>query len=214
MKKSKFILAIACLLTAMSISSQDWSGYRIGELYPGYIIKTDGTKIEGYLEGQPRGGTPANIALNSNQTRVVFYSDPKNKKSKIVYKPTDLKEYKIAEKLYRSINYSGGLSSKPFRFLLLVQDGGIAQYMWYENEGSLLHPDWKEKVIFQKGKEKPIELSSLAIGFSKKVSDLVADHKELADKVSDKEKGYGMLSIYGIIKEYNTWYEAKNSPQE
>ncbi|NLJ82354.1 MAG: hypothetical protein GX330_04430 [Bacteroidales bacterium] len=214
MKKIKFLLAIVCLLATTTVFSQDWSGYRVGELYPGYIIKTDGTKIEGYIEGQSRGETPANLALKSNQTQVIFYSDPKNKKSKVIYKPTDLTEYKIAEKVYRSINYSGGLTAKPFRFILLAQDGRIAKYMYYENEGSITYPDWKEKEVFQKGNEKPIEISSFAIGFSKKMSALVADNKELADKVANKEKGYGMLSIYEIIQEYNTWYAAQNSPQE
>jgi len=214
MTKNKFFLAAACLLITMSVSSQDWSGYRVGELYPGYIIKTDGTKIEGYLEAQPRGEGSESLIQNGNQTRVVFYSDPQNKKAKVTYKPTDLKEYKMAEKIYRSINYSGGLTSKPLRFVLLVQDGRIAQYMWYDNEGSYSYPNWKEKVIFQKGDEKPFEMSSFILGFTKKMSALVADYKELADKVTKKEKGYGMLATYDIIKEYNDWYASKNAPKD
>ncbi len=215
MRKNKFLLAVAaCLLMTVGAYSQDWSGYRVGELYPGYIIKTDGTKVEGYIEAQPRGETTGVYMNDGNQVKVIFYADPKNKKTKVTYKPDDLKEYKIAEKLYRSINYSGGLTSKPLRFVLLVEEGRIARYMWYNNNGSYVYPQFEEKEILVKVGEKPIEASMLALGFTKKMSNLVADYKELADKITNKEKGYGFTSYDKIVKEYNSWYETQNPSTE
>jgi len=208
MRKNRFLLSALCLLFAFNgyANPQDWSDYRPGELYAGYIIKTDGTKIEGYIEAQRRGASPGNLSFNSNQSRVIFYTHPEDENSKVIYSPTDLKEYKIADKVYRSMNYSGGLSSRPVRFLLLVKDGRIAQYMWYEHDND----EWEETVVFRKGEETPISMKSFAIGFPKKMSELVADYQELADKVRNKERGYRILSVYSIIEEYNSWYTSQN----
>jgi len=211
--KRTTISILLCLFLAMGAYAQDWSTsvYSQGTMYPGYIIKTDGTKIEGYIKAKPRAELES--LGGSNQKSVDFYTDPKGKKTKTVYKPEDLKEYKIADKVYRSIHYSGGLTSKPLRFVLLASDGHIARYTWYDQEGYDVHlvPQYKEKVIYQKGDEKPVELSDLAIGFTKKVSAMVSDDAELAAKITNKEKGYGMLALEKIIAEYNAWYEKNNA---
>ena len=71
-----FILFTLCLF------GQDWATdiYRVGEKYPGYIIKNDGTKIEGYIEAHARAA--ATPFSDDNQKIVTFFSDPKNKKTK------------------------------------------------------------------------------------------------------------------------------------
>jgi hypothetical protein len=201
-----FILFTLCLF------GQDWSSdiYRIGEKYPGYIIKNDGTKIEGYLEAHPRAS--ASPFSPDNQTKVTFYSDPKNKKTKIEYKPEDLKEYMIADKHYVTMNYSGGLLAKPVRFLYVKKEGRIKTCIWYELNAAEATKDspYVGKEIFQKGDEKPVELTSFVLGYVKKMSELVKENGELVKKINNKEKGYGMLNIENIIAEYNDWY-SKNS---
>jgi len=207
MKKKVFLWAIS-LMFLTNIFAQDWSSsiYNVGKLYPGYIIKNDGTKIEGYIEAQYRASNGP--IGSSNQDKVIFFTDPKNKKTKIAYKPEDLKGYKIADKVYKTMNYSGGLLAKPLRFLLLVNDGHIARYAWYDQNGyeGINIPKFDEKLILQKGDEKPVELSSFTLGFAKKMSEFVSDYKEQADKITNKDKGYGLLKIYDIIDEYNAWY--------
>ncbi len=203
-----FILLSVCLF------GQDWSTdiYRVGEKYPGYIIKNDGSKIEGYIQAHPRAAsTPFG---DDNQKIVTFYSDPKNKKTKIEYKPEDLKEYMIADKHYVAMNYSGGLLAKPVRFLIVKKEGRIKTCMWYEwtSFGSDGQSVYTEKEIFQKGDEKPLELTSFLMGYVKKMSELVKENAEMVKKISDKEKGYGVLNIEKIIAEYNEWY-AKNNKQ-
>ena len=207
MKKTIFTF-VMFIFAGYTLLAQDWSYsiYEVGKKYPGYIIKSNGDKIEGYLKAQNRGSIDG--IGNSNQTRVVFYSDPKNKKTKVVYKPVDLKGYMIADKYYKTMNYSGGLLSKPLRFLLQINEGHIARYVWYsDNEDRKQgEPRFDEKFVIQKGDEKPIEEGNLLLGFAKKVSELVSDYTDLANKVRDKEKGYGMASLDKIIAEYNTWY--------
>ena len=201
-----FILMTACLF------GQDWATdiYRVGEKYPGYIIKNDGSKIEGYIQAHPRAAATA--FGDDNQTIVTFFSDPKNKKTKIEYKPEDLKEYMIADKHYVSMNYSGGLFAKPVRFLIVKKEGRIKTCMWYTwaSYGSDGQSVYTEKEIFQKGDEKPLELSSFLLGYVKKMSELMKENAEIVKKINDKEKGYGVLNIEKIITEYNEWYTKNN----
>jgi hypothetical protein len=125
------------------------------------------------------------------------------------FKPDDIKEYKVADKLYRSIPYSGGLLAKPLRFNLVNKDGPIREYVFYHEDGGSGGSD----MVFHKPHDatnsKPVSLPDFGLGFAKKVSAYVGDYPELAKKVADKEKGYGMLKILDIIAEYNQWYLSK-----
>lgn len=209
----KIILTLILLALTSFIYAQDWSSdiYSVGQKYPGYIIKTTGEKIEGYIEAQPRG--EKQDLGNSNQTRVIFYTDKDDKKSKVIYKPEDVKEYMVADKVYRSIYYSGGLTSKVLRFVLRVKEGCIASYVWYNCKQYYINTgdcDWEEVQLYQKGEDKPVEQSSFALNFAKKMSEYVSDHAELSAKILNKEKGYGMLKLLEIIDEYNTWCAENN----
>ena len=206
--KNKFLLIAICIFSFPNIKAQEnWDGYSVGQKYPGYIIKTDGTKIEGYLQAQELATPSDNPIGDSNQSKVIFFTDPRNNKTKTTYKPADLKEYQIADKVYRSIAYSGGLSSKALRFLLLQSDGGISEYAWYDNVGSRMYPKYETKIVLKKGNETPKEVQGFMLNFSTKGSELFKDYPELAKKVSDKENGYGYLQIMNIVEEYNKWYD-------
>ena len=210
MKKSILLITI-CFLSVTVGYSQDWSNYRIGVLYPGYVIKNDGTKIEGYIYSQIRASALHLGLWNDNQTRVAFYTDPQDRNSRMVFTPEDLKEYMINGKIYRSMNFSGGLSSRAMRFLLLVRDGRISQYVWYENIGTDTHPNFREKTVIRRGTETPIEISTLTLNFSRRVSELVRGYPELAARVARRERGYRLLNLFQIIEKYNEWYSQKNN---
>jgi hypothetical protein len=201
-----FILFTLCLF------GQDWATdiYRVGEKYPGYIIKNDGTKIEGYIEAHARAA--ATPFSDDNQKIVTFFSDPKNKKTKIEYKPEDVKEYMIADKHYVAMNYSGGLLAKPVRFLLVKKEGRIKTCVWYELNPTQTNGQspYIEKEILQKGDEKPFEANGLLLGYVKKMSELVKENPELVKKITNKEKGYGILNYENVVNEYNEWYIKNN----
>jgi|WetSurMetagenome_2_1015567.scaffolds.fasta_scaffold85120_2 hypothetical protein len=55
-----------------------------------------------------------------------------------------------------------------------------------------------------------IDISSLLLGFAKKMSGYVKDYPELAAKITNKEKGYGLLNLNSIVREYNAYYMSKN----
>ncbi|MBX9852643.1 MAG: hypothetical protein K2X86_12930 [Cytophagaceae bacterium] len=213
---SLFILSLF-LGVASANAQEEWYGgiYKYGQKYPGYIIKLNGDTIQGHIEY---------LSRTELQNKCVFYSDPNNKKSKVVYKGEDLKGYYVADKFYKAMNYSGGLLAAPIRFLWKIEGGRIAQYKWFDQAENfaLMHKlpsesqvdfekrQYPSKLIIQKGDEKPFEHSSLGLNFSKKMSELVSDYPELSQKVANKEEGYGLLKMLDIITEYNKWYAEKN----
>ena len=205
------LLCSGLFLLLSAVSAQDWSSsvYKGGELYPGYIVDAEGKKTEGYIKFQNR---------YTMQNEVLFYTDKDNKKTKQDLKTKDLKEYKVADKLYHCINYSGGLLSSAIRANLVVEEGCITQYVWYnraenwaimqkganETEEEFMARMYPSVMVFMKpGDEKPRSLDYFALKFADKMAEYVGANKELAKKVADKEKGYGMLNILPIITEYN-----------
>lgn len=205
-----------------SSTMADWSPqvYQVGKMYPGYIINLAGDTVKGFLKADTRcaiGGIGS-----SNQNSAAFYLNESDKKPVDKYKPDELKGYKIADKVYESITYSGGLMKKP-NFNLVVQEGAIRMYEWYstvENYMTLQQQsgeDWKAfdsrrfevKLIVAKDPKEPMEYGMLGMQFAKKMPDLISDNPEMAQKVANKEKGYKFIDMFAVIEEYNAWAASK-----
>jgi hypothetical protein len=197
----KITIFMSLCLSTFFVNAQDWSGkiYQIGKIYPGFYVTNSNDTVQGYfLHGNQPG----------NQKKCYFYTNEMDKKATSEFKPEDIKSYKVADKLYRSINFSGGLMAKPLRFNLVTKDGGISEYVFYSEDGAAA-----PEPVFHKAHDlannKPLQMSYFGLGFAKKLSEYVSDYPALAAKVSGKEKGYGMLNLLVIIDEYNVWYAAK-----
>jgi hypothetical protein len=197
----KLIVAALTVFSAMYLNAQDWSGnvYKIGVIYPGYYVTNTGDTVNGYfLHGNKQ----------QNQLRCDFYKAETNNKPDAKFFPADISSYKVGDKLYRTVAYSGGLLQKPLRFLLVVKDGGISEFKFYSEDPTT---PTEETTVYYKANDpdntKPMSLQDFGLGFAKKMSAFVSDNEELSKKVADKEKGYGMLQIDAIIDEYNTWYK-------
>jgi len=207
MKNLILLLLSFCFLVSLygqesATSSVDWSSdvYQKGTKYPGYIITNDGEKIKGFIKAGKR--CPVAGLGSSNQNLCEFYTNETDKKPTKKYKPGDIKGYMVAEKIYESILYSGGLFKKP-NFNVVATDGAIRIYEWYSKESK--SSNYETKIIIAKDPKAPIEHSMLGLKFKKKMAELVADNKEMATKVANKEKGYKMFSMFKIIDEYNNW---------
>ena len=200
----------------------DWNPqiYQVGRMYPGYIIKLDGDTVKGFLKADTRcsiGGVGT-----SNQNQAAFYLNETDKKPAAKYKPDDIKGYMIADKVYESITYSGGMMKKP-NFNLVVAEGAIRTYEWYSTVDGYMTlvsqsgETWQQydaraydtKTILAKDKEAPVEFGMLGLQFAKKMPEIISDYPELAKKVANKEQGYKAINIYEVIREYNTWAAAK-----
>lgn len=225
MKKITFIAFFSLIFAGLFAQNEetslaDWSRdiYQVGKKYPGYVITKDGDKVKGFIKAGKRCST--NGMGNSNQNFCAFYSNEGDKKPSAKYKPKDIQGYAIADKVYESINYSGGLMKKP-NFNLIVKEGAIKTYEWYstvegfltisrqtgESDKDFDARRFNTKIIFAKTKDNPIAHSSMLLKFSKKMSELVSENKELSTKVANKEKGYKLFSMFKIIEEYNVWAE-------
>lgn len=199
-------------------STADWDPkvYQVGKKYPGYIITLEGDTVEGFLKAQSRCAI-AGIG-SSNQNEAEFFTHEEDKKATMKYKPDDIKGYKIADKVYESINYSGGLTKKP-NFNLVTTDGAIRVYEWYSTkEGYSMimqqsGESWQDydarrfdtKIIIAKEPDAPMEHSTLGLSWAKKMPELISDNKEMAAKVANKESGYKFLNMFEVIEEYNKW---------
>lgn len=226
--KSILLSGAALLLSVITFSQEtisstaDWDPkvYEVGKKYPGYVITLDGDSIQGFLKAKTRCSIDG--LGSSNQNEAEFYAHEEDKKPTAKYKPSDIKGYKIADKVYQSITYSGGLLKKP-NFNLVVTDGAIRVYEWYstkENYHSVMKQSgetWKAfderrfdtKIIIAKDPTAPMEHSTLGLSFAKKMPELIADNPEMAQKVANKESGYKFLNMFGVIEEYNKWAAAQ-----
>lgn len=216
--------ALFCLLATGAFSQEksstmaDWSPdvYKVGKKYPGYIIKLDGDTVHGFLKADNRCSTGG--LGSSNQNTAEFYLNESDKKPVDKYKPDEIKGYMIADKVYESIAYSGGLMKKP-NFNLVVKEGRIRLYEWYstvENYMSLQRQSgetWQEfdsrcyevKLLVVKDPQEPMEYGMLGMQFAKKMPDLISDNPEMAKKVANKEQGYKFINMFEVIEEYNKW---------
>ena len=192
------VMALVCCIS-LPVFAQDWSGnlYKMYEIHPGYIIGLKNDTTHGF------------ILLNNrveNQTSVAFYTNATDVKTRKVYSPTQLKGYLVGDKFYRSIYYSGGLSSKKQEFVLEVKPGRLAQMMYYlSNSGT----EADEQMVWFREGENPIQHKEFILGFAKKMSKLISDYPELAKKVEDKEEGYRIGKVFQIVDEYNKWWANK-----
>ncbi|MEE9348799.1 MAG: hypothetical protein V3U80_01990 [Flavobacteriaceae bacterium] len=182
----KKIITIAILfIAALSMTAQH--NYRLGQYYEGYIVNLDGEKVRGYLKYQDE---------SQRYKKVIFKTDKKAKKQK--FKPKQLKAYKVAGEVFHSVAYKDVLF-KNIHFLLLSEEGCINTYSFGSFNSK---QEWETKLVIAKGDE-AYTGGTFLMGFSKKFSKFISENTALAKKVKNKEKGYKVLSILKIVKEYN-----------
>jgi len=213
MKQLVLLLALMISATGFSQVKDNWED--ISEKLPGYVITNKGEKIEGYLK---------RFLKIKSQRKVKFFKTLEDKP--VVYNAKQLKAYQIADDYYESHPYEG-LSGKTKVFLLRTLEGKIDLFDYYirveDDQG-------KEMTISKKGNKEiildfdgtKIQTEILAVkdgkeylkfaspkllfSFKKVMSKYLADYPELAKKVKDKEKGYRILAVLKIIKEYNAHF--------
>jgi len=63
---------------------------------------------------------------------------------------------------------------------------------------------------YQKLNEDPTYGSQIKVSFRKVMAAMTADYPELSAKIENKEKGYRVFDLEGVIQEYNQWYDEQN----
>jgi hypothetical protein len=94
---------------------------------------------------------------------------------------------------------------------VLCQEVGPISLFEYNFVDYMASPQKNEvKTYMQLPGGEVVDISSLLLGYVKKMSGYVKDYPELAAKITNKEKGYGLMNINNVIREYNAWYLSKN----
>lgn len=212
----KKLIIIPIIIFLVNTINAQYNGYFSKDLYaknkkyPGWVILKNGDKKEGFIEARD----PV-----ANEKAVHFYEKEEDKKPFKKYEPSEVKEYQLGHLHYVTMPYSGGIVSKD-QFVLVQQDGegAIKSCYWYdmeisqqlrgkyqqESDEQYFNAQFPSKVVYFREGVKPLEHQSLLLGFAKKMAELTKDVPEISKKITDKEKGYKMLDIYDIIKEFNT----------
>jgi len=181
--------------------------YTKGKKYSGWIILKNGEKKEGFIEARD----PV-----ANQQSVHFYNSLDGDKEK--YGPKELKEYQLGHLHYIVSPYSGGIVSKD-QFILVQKEGegALKSCYWYsvevgqiirarganETEEQYFNAQYPSEMVYYREGLKPVEHKMLAFGFADKMAKLTEEVPEISKKIAQKEKGYKMINLFDIIKEFN-----------
>lgn len=186
----RYIFILLFLPIYSVLSAQN---YQIGSFYEGYLIKKDGSRERGY------------ILLTDESKRYEKVTFKKEKKGKNqAFKPKDIAGYKVADQVYHSVSYKDFPFSNT-RFLLLEKDGCLKEYSCkFYSDGA-----WVRHTILQNDEGEAENIDTYLLNFPKKMSNMVRNDKELAQKIQNKEKGYDLLHYLAIIDEYNENCESK-----
>ena len=210
--KFKRILFLLITFFTLSVNAQDWSkeSYEYGKLYEGYIIDLEGNKTEGYIKYRNRWVM---------QNEVIFYKKNDLESPKKKYMTQDLSEYKVADKLYHCIHYSGGNGRLVRANLVINGEGCIKEYVWYSRSSSYnklkkkpgeSEEDFGERkfpsntVYYKDGDGIAIDPDYFKEDFTKKMAKYLALNKIMVKKVKSKQSGYTkILNLRAIFAEYN-----------
>lgn len=180
------------IFSTSDIAAQD---YQPNSFYEGYIVKKDGSRLEGFI----RYGT-----MEQNKGLVIFYTDKTNRKTKKKYKTKDIAGYKVGSEEYISVTYRSVLKQRVFA---KVESKGHIMVLSVAEPGQ--DGVWSYNMALKKGDDDAIGTARF-INFAKQMSKYISDYEELATKVKNKEKGYRLLAMLDIIDQYNKWYEENN----
>ena len=192
MKRLSFYFALLGLaLFSQPLLAQNYS---VGQIYEGHIVNADGSVTQGFIVY----GAMLDMKMN-----VVFYTDKMNRKTKKKYSPKDIKGFKVGAEEYRSVKW--GAIMKQQVFGRVMEKGHITTF------GIAEETDGKIEYMrgLQKGDSDVIGMTRF-LRFAEEMSEYISDYEELSTKVKNKEKGYRLLEMDAILREYNDWYAAKN----
>jgi len=195
-KRSALLAILTCFLVTANAQENKAEADKVGKIYPGFYVTNANDTVQGFILNDDKKG---------NQHKCRYYSKEQDKKPSREFKPADIKSYKVGDRLYRSLNYTGSATNKGQRFLLVKKDGAITEYVFYPEESGAT-----AKAVFHKRFDflhfNPVTLSYFTADFAKRFSDYISDYPALSKKVFDKEKGYDVSSLETIIAAYNDWF--------
>src|SRR5690606_33780871 len=173
----KYFLILITASICISGQAQEQK-YRPFEFYEGYIITNDGTQERGFIQY---------LDESDRYEKIVFKKDLKGKKEK--FKFGGIQGYKVADTEFKAVEYDD-VMFKGRKFLIVDEINCISTYHYRQYDE--MDKAWETITIFEND-EGAINYQKFALSFAKTMAELVKSDPELAEKVRNKEKGYGLL---------------------
>jgi len=206
----KKLLVFTFLLIVLNSNAQDggkYDGTLRGQIFRGFLIDDKGDTVKGtfkigtqyYMQDYP-AITPDKEELknkNFNYKNVKYYEIEKNTK--------------WFSTVFTNLKAPGDKRRMTIESLLHVLEFGpitIFDYNFYDDKVTPVKDEVKTYMQLPNGEV--VDVSSMLLGFKKAMSGYVKDYPELATKIANKEKGYGFMGLYDIVREYNKWYMEKH----
>ena len=188
------------ILNSFAQDGSKYDGARVGEYIRGFLIDETNDTIRGNI----------NWKIHYRQQEyVAMESDNKDFRTRS-FLPKNVKYYELENNTkWFSTKFTvlkapeDNKRNDKETFLLVYINGPITvfNYNFYDSKTNPPTNDTPEYLQLPNGEV--IIASSLILGFKKKMAEMVKDYPELAAKITNKEKGYGILGIYDIVREYN-----------
>ena len=172
---------------------------KLGTYVPGKLYFKDG-KVEDIEDGieyqNPEDAKKLDNMLNYNKS---------NQSARASVSKIKLEAFEVGGNKWVRMTYDG-----EEQFGILHIDGAIKDFSVFKIPFARVTGDYIEKRFVQKLDEKPISNSAFMMKYKKSIIAFVGDNKELAGKISAKEKGYkGFVNSVKVIEEYNEWHKGE-----
>ena len=202
-------LIAALVFITLNSYAQDgkFSSFDVGKSFRGFVIMGNNDTIRGTFKIEPMYVMQNEMNLTTDKKEKYVWYKP----DYVKYCELENKTKWYSSKFYTTLKAPDDSKRKDKEAFLIVSINGpitIYQYNFYDS--STNPPKNQESEYFLLPNGETINASTLILGFRKKMAEIVKDYPELAAKITNKEKGYGMIGVYDIIREYNKWYMEKH----
>jgi len=207
MKKLFVIFLMFLVVSSYSQTGGKYDGTLKGQKLKGFLIDDKGDTIRGYFHIQKQ-------YLMQNYPRIT--PDKEEVKNKnFDYKNVAYYEIENGTKWFSTtftiLKAPGDKRrSTPESLLHVLEFGPITMFDYNFYDDDVTPAKDEVKTYMQLPSGEVIDVASMLLGFKKLMSGYVKDYPELATKIANKEKGYGFIGIYDIVREYNKWYMEKH----
>ncbi|MEO6166725.1 MAG: hypothetical protein ABIO46_06370 [Chitinophagales bacterium] len=181
----------------------------IREWFPGWYITLQNDTVKGYIY---LSNQIDNQMLFKYATKRTPTMDEKT------FEAAAVKGYLVKDRVYESVPIESTKSSS-LAFARRIETGRLNLFAWYNipnygtmHDGGYDRPftvndeKFHESVFILKiGNGKPV-LAPSAKDFAEVMSTVVADNKDLSNRIAQKLKGYRSGDLLNIVQQYNSWF--------
>lgn len=177
----------------------------------GYVVKDNYDTLTGYIYVSEPHYMEYSISFSRNSDgKDVSMMRPENLIA-YAYKDALGKDILWVSTKYSILNHppeDSYMGKMEHAFLNTTVYGPISLYSYYNFKEGADQPN--STTQYMQTPEQVVDISGMLLGFAKKMPEHLKANATLAKKVQKKEKGYKMMQINDIVREYNAWYEGKN----